>query len=177
MGLCLCLERLVVANDGGLGPSNWLGQHLRWGRPQAFAPRVRVAGRHLGPMVSIARDGHDADEPIPVGADCWEHRSRSREPRHDVAPACSVEFGDGPVGTHRTDRCAWRSISHPVTVTSAPTSPAVWRISQLIWQDLRTIVQGLVSLTDWCSASRTWTQALHERPRKRQLQCDSAGLG
>lgn len=39
------------------------------------------------------------------------------------------------------------------------------------------IVQGMVELADWCLTSRTWTKALHERPRKRRLQCDSAGLG
>ena len=55
-------------------------------------------------------------------------------------------------------------------------SPAVWRISQMIWQDLRVIVQGFVELTDWCLTSRAWTKALHERPRKRRLQFNSGGL-
>ena len=39
------------------------------------------------------------------------------------------------------------------------------------------IVQGLVNLSDWRLTSRTWTKALHERPRKRRLALDSSGLG
>ncbi len=57
---------------------------------------------------------------------------------------------------------------------SAQTRSAVWRITQLIWQDLRQIVQGIVRLADWKPSLRLWTKALHERPRKRRLQLDQA---
>lgn len=39
------------------------------------------------------------------------------------------------------------------------------------------IIQGLVDLADWGLTSRSWTKALHERPRKRTLQYDWSGLG
>ena len=64
----------------------------------------------------------------------------------------------------------------PTDFPSGRMSPAVWRIAPMIWQDLRVIVQGFVELTDGCLTFRAWTQALHERPRKRRLQFNSGGL-
>lgn len=65
----------------------------------------------------------------------------------------------------------------PTDFPSRRTSSAVWRISQMIWQDLQIIVRGFVNLDDWRPSARTWTKALHERPRKRCLALDSAALG
>ncbi len=55
---------------------------------------------------------------------------------------------------------------------SVRTSNAVWRITPLIWHDLRLIVQGVVDLAEWLSPPRAWRAALHERPRKRSFQRD-----
>ncbi len=65
----------------------------------------------------------------------------------------------------------------PTDFPSARTSSGWWRISQRIWQDFRTIVQGLIHLNDWGPAARSWTKALYERPRQRRLALDSAALG
>ena len=60
----------------------------------------------------------------------------------------------------------------PYGTPFARTSSAVWRISQIIWAELRAIVQRHLDLADWGANAQRWTKALYERPRRRSLQLD-----
>ncbi len=55
-------------------------------------------------------------------------------------------------------------------------SPGVWRISQMIYQDLRVIVQGFVELTDWCPDLPRVDQGTPGATTQRRLQFNSGGL-
>ena len=62
----------------------------------------------------------------------------------------------------------------PMDIPSAPISSAVWRYTQLIWNDLCQLVQGFLDIQDWRRPTQHWKRHLHERPRKRRLQYDTS---
>ncbi|MCL5063940.1 MAG: hypothetical protein M1600_02480, partial [Firmicutes bacterium] len=61
----------------------------------------------------------------------------------------------------------------PTDIPSERIVPAIWRYTQMVWSDLCQIIKGWVDLRDW-KAPQRWKRHLHERPRKRRYQCDSA---
>ena len=44
----------------------------------------------------------------------------------------------------------------PMDIPSAPISSAVWRYTQLIWNDLCQLVQGFLDIQDWRRPTQHW---------------------